>query len=66
MLDILYWVFFKDFISKVAVHKNNLAKFGYILDMKVDKKQNHSIFLPPYWNLNVETGNFQKKTLSKS
>jgi hypothetical protein len=25
--------------------KNNLAKFGYILDMKVEKKQNPSMFL---------------------
>jgi len=31
---------------------NNLAKFGYILDVKVEKKkQNHSIFLAAYWNL---------------
>jgi len=29
--------------------ENNLAKFGYILDMKVETK-NLSIFLPTYWN----------------
>jgi hypothetical protein len=30
--------------------ENNIAKFGYILDMKVETK-NLSIFLPTYWNL---------------
>jgi len=31
------------------IDKNNLAKFGYILDMKVEKK-NLSIFLATYLN----------------
>jgi hypothetical protein len=30
---------------------DNLARFGYRLDMKVEKKQNPSIFLATYWNL---------------
>jgi len=34
--------------------------------MKVEKKQNLSIFLAPYWNLIIKTGNLKKKTLSKS
>jgi hypothetical protein len=37
--------------------ENNLAKFGYILEMKVEKKQNPSIFLATYWNLSQNSGN---------
>jgi hypothetical protein len=31
--------------------ENNLAKFGYILDMKVGKKQKPPMFLATYKNL---------------
>jgi hypothetical protein len=31
--------------------------------MKVEKKQNHSIFLAPYWNLIIKTGDLKKKAL---
>jgi hypothetical protein len=31
--------------------ETNLAKFGYILDMKVGKNRILSKFLPTYWNL---------------
>ncbi len=44
--------------------RNNLAKFGYILDMKVEREQNPSIFLAPYWNLIIKTGNLKKKPFS--
>jgi hypothetical protein len=30
--------------------ETNLAKFGYILDMKVEKNRILSTFLPTYWN----------------
>jgi len=29
--------------------------------MKVEKKQNHSILLAPYWNLIIKTGDLKKK-----
>jgi hypothetical protein len=29
---------------------NSSSRFGYILDIKVGKKQNPSIFLATYWN----------------
>jgi hypothetical protein len=32
-------------------NENNLAKFDYILNMKVRKSQNSFIFLAIYWNL---------------
>jgi hypothetical protein len=38
--------------------ENNLAKFGYILDMKVETK-NLSIFLPTYWNLSQKSSNLE-------
>ncbi len=31
--------------------ENNLAKLGYIVDVKVEKKQNPSIFLATFWKL---------------
>jgi hypothetical protein len=31
--------------------ENNLAKFGYIVDVKVEKEQNPSIFLATFWKL---------------
>jgi hypothetical protein len=35
--------------------KNNLAKFGYILNMKVGEKKNKIIqFLATYWNLSLK------------
>jgi hypothetical protein len=45
--------------------ENNLAKFGYILDMKVErrKKQNPSIFLATYWNLSLKSGDLKKEFL---
>ncbi len=45
--------------------ENNLAKFGYILDMKVGKriKQNPSIFLATYWILTLKSGDLKKKFL---
>jgi hypothetical protein len=45
--------------------ENNLAKFGYILDIKVDKrrKQIPSIFLTAYWNLSLKSGDLKKKFL---
>jgi hypothetical protein len=43
------------------VPKYDLARFGYILDMKVEKKkkknQNPFIFLATYWNLSSKSGN---------
>jgi hypothetical protein len=38
-----------DFMKRQSADhpENNLAKFGYIIDMKVEKKQNPSIFLVP-------------------
>jgi len=38
--------------------QNNLAKFGYILDMKVETK-NLSIFLATYGNLSQKSGNLE-------
>jgi len=35
---------------------NDLARFGYILDMKVEKNQNPSMFLATYWNLSQKSG----------
>jgi hypothetical protein len=46
--------------------ENNLAKFGYILDMKVEKKQNPSIFLATYWNLSQNSGDFNFNFFSPS
>jgi hypothetical protein len=45
--------------------ENNLAKFGYILDMKVGKriKQNPSIFLATYWILSLKSGDLKQKFL---
>jgi hypothetical protein len=31
--------------------ENDLAKFGYIIDIQVEKKQNPSIFLTAFWKL---------------
>ncbi len=40
---------------KVGNHpENNLAKFGYQVDMKVERKQNCSIFLATYSNLSLK------------
>jgi hypothetical protein len=50
MLNMLYQGFFLRILwhSQSGHHsQNNLAKFGYILDMKVPQKKNPSIFLPP-------------------
>jgi len=38
--------------------ENNLAKFGYILDMKIEK-QNPSIFLATYRNLSLKSGDLE-------
>jgi hypothetical protein len=38
--------------------QNNIAKLGYILDMKVRKKNNPSICLDLYSNLFVKSGKF--------
>jgi hypothetical protein len=48
--------------------ENHLAKFGYILDMKVGKrvKQNPSIFLASYWILSLKSGDLKKKIPLKS
>jgi len=40
--------------------QNNLVKFGYILDMKVEKKQNPSVFLATYSNLSLKAGGLKK------
>ncbi len=63
MLNILYQVLLRILWCRQSGHhlQNNLAKFGYILDMKVEKKQNLTIFLAAYWNLIIKTGNLKKK-----
>jgi len=38
--------------------QNNLAKFGYILDMKVETIF-FSIFLATYWNLSQKSSNLE-------
>jgi hypothetical protein len=40
--------------------ENNLAKFGYILDIKVENKI-PSIFLAASWNLSSKCGDLEKK-----
>ncbi len=45
--------------------QNNLAKFGCIVDMKVGKNPNASIFLATCWNLSLKSGNLWKQS-SKS
>jgi hypothetical protein len=44
--------------------ENNLANFGYILDMKVGKriKQNPSIFLATYWILSLKSGDLKNNS----
>jgi len=46
--------------------QNNLAKFGYILDMKVEKKNSFYIFGSLLLESNCKNWQFEKKTLSKS
>jgi hypothetical protein len=46
--------------------KNDLARFGYILDMIVQKNQNPSIFLATCRNSSQKSGNLGKKNSSKS
>ncbi len=41
--------------------ENHLAKFGYVLNMKVEEKQNPSIFLATYWNLALKSGDLKEK-----
>jgi hypothetical protein len=45
------------------IHKVNLAKFGYILDMKVEKNPNPSLFIATCWNLSYKSCNLKKKNL---
>jgi hypothetical protein len=50
-------------VGEVVYHpSDNLARFGYRLDMKVDNNQNPSIFLPTY----LQFGNFfyKKKSIT--
>ncbi len=35
---------------------DDLARFGYMLDMKAQNKQNPSIFLATYWNSSLKSG----------
>jgi predicted site-specific integrase-resolvase len=49
-LGVFFFQFF-DVTEVVIIHKDDLARFGYRLDMKVEKIQNISIFLTTYWNL---------------
>jgi hypothetical protein len=41
--------------------ENNLAKFGYIIDMKVEFffKQNLSLFLATFWKLSKDSGDLE-------
>ncbi len=63
-------VSFKDFFLLCSQSgnypENDLAKFGYILDMKVEEKKNPSIFLATYWNLALKSGDLRKKNSSNS
>jgi hypothetical protein len=44
-----------DGVLKLAINpENSLAKFGYQVDMKVERKQNRSIFLATYSNLSLK------------
>ncbi len=43
--------------------QNNLAKLGYILDMKVGKKKNPSICLDLYSNLFIKSDDLKKNSL---
>jgi len=64
MLDMLYPGLFKRILwhsQKCHHSQNNVAKFGYVLDMKVEKKKNPSIFPDPHWNLIIKTGDLKKK-----
>ncbi len=47
---------FCDVAEVVVIHFGDLARFGYMLDMKAEKKQNPSIFLATYWNSSLKSG----------
>lgn len=58
---------FCDVAAKVTIRpENDLAKIGYILDMKVGKKQNPSMFLATYWSLPLKSGDLEFIFPSKS
>jgi hypothetical protein len=39
--------------------ENDLAKIGYILEMKVGKKKNPFMFLATYWSLSLKSGDLE-------
>jgi hypothetical protein len=45
--------------------ENNLAKFGYMLDMRVAKNQIPSVFLATDLNLTWKSGDYLKKNFKK-
>jgi hypothetical protein len=51
------------FFQFCDVAEDDFARFGYILDMKVEKNPNSSIFLATYWNLVYKIRWFGKKKL---
>lgn len=63
-------VFFKGFwnVAKVTIRpENDLAKIGYILDMKVGgKKKTPFMFLATYWNLSLKSVDLEVIFPSKS
>jgi hypothetical protein len=46
--------------------ENDLAKTGYILDMKSGKRKNPSMFLATYWSLSLKSGDLEFIFPSKS
>jgi hypothetical protein len=42
---------FCDVLKVVIIQNKKIVKFGYILNLKVEKKQKFSIFLTTGWNL---------------